>query len=187
MAAGATAYVSFFVEEPEPEPQSIGRRDRTPPPSDKAEQEMEAQTPASEPNEGIEGEMPFEAELSGEALKPDPVAAPEPTGTTPAAPVQQTPSRPATPKPQATPNPPEEAPAPELPPVAIRIISVPFGIPVLVDGKPVGRTPIQNLLLSPGSHVLLFQDGENSIRHEIQVTADGKSSWKYIQTERKVR
>ena len=60
-------------------------------------------------------------------------------------------------------------------------------IPVLVDGKPVGNTPISNLSLSPGPHVLLFQDGENALRKEIMVTPDGKALWTYLQAEHKVQ
>jgi hypothetical protein len=194
LAAAATVYVSFFAEDPDAEQpfQTNARRGEALPAPGEIEQAAETQ-PAEDIPQGnaveTEGapstnETP---ESPGTNAITNRVPTSEPAASPPSPSTQSSPPQIARTPTQPTETSSEEAAAPDMPPVAIRINSVPFGIPVLVDGTPAGRTPIQNLLLAPGSHVLLFQDGENSIRHEIQVTPDGKSSWRYIQTERKVR
>ena len=85
------------------------------------------------------------------------------------------------------PEPVVEAPVVDTDPVTVKINSQPFGISVLVDGELVGSTPIPSLSLEPGPHILLFQDGEHSIRKEIVVSPTGKTSWKYFQAEQKIR
>ncbi len=194
LAAAATAYVSFFAEDPDAEEplQTNARRQATLPSPSEAEQEAEIQPAEDIPQDNsVETEGASPTDETPESPETDAsssiVPAPAPTASTPSAPVQPSPPRVATPPSKPIEPSPEEASAPDMQPVAIRINSVPFGIPVLVDGTPAGRTPIQILPLDPGSHVLLFQDGETSIRYEIQVSPDGKSSWRYIQTERKVR
>ena len=184
VAAGATAYVSFFIEKTDPQAPRQGQRANL----TVTTAEPEETTQGSSSEEDSEVATAVEAEASGQL--------PEPTAETSTAdqeetvrPTPKAERQPTASRPIQTPvaSPVTAAPPVDETPVAVRINSAPFGIPVLIDGKPAGRTPIQNLPLTPGTHVLLFQDGENSIRHEILVTPDGKSSWKYIQTERKVR
>jgi serine/threonine protein kinase len=95
-----------------------------------------------------------------------------------------------------TPSPPVARPAPRLStpqpkvvlePVPVRINSKPFDIPVFIDGKAVGNTPLPNLLLDPGPHVLLFKDGEKTLRKEIMVKPNGKDFWIYLQAEHVVQ
>jgi serine/threonine-protein kinase len=89
------------------------------------------------------------------------------------------------PVPQTTPSQPVEEAA--VVPVKVRIASRPLGIPVLVDGKPVGKTPLFNLVLDSGPHVLLFNDGERTLRKEIIVRPNGKQFWTYLQAEHTVQ
>jgi serine/threonine protein kinase len=90
------------------------------------------------------------------------------------------------PIPQTTPSQPVEEEAAVVP-VKVRIASRPLGIPVLVDGKPVGKTPLFNLVLDSGPHVLLFNDGERTLREEIIVRPNGKQFWTYLQAEHTVQ
>jgi hypothetical protein len=99
------------------------------------------------------------------------------------------PSERAEPSPAVTQPRPALAPEPPPPaePVSIKFNSQPFGISVFIDGVDIGKTPIQSHMLEPGTHTLLFQDGEHSIRQQIVVSPTGKSSWKYFQAEQRIR
>jgi serine/threonine-protein kinase len=112
-------------------------------------------------------------------------AAPEAAPTTP---VETT--APTTPvaKPAVAEDPPQPVEAEAVTvPVKVRISSKPFGIPVLIDGNPVGKTPLFNLILDSGPHVLLFNDGERTLRKEIIVRPNGKLLWTYLQAEHTVQ
>ena len=108
--------------------------------------------------------------------------APDPVAEAPAPPEAAI-SKPAVlPSPPPTPEPP-----PAAEPVSVKFNSQPFGIPVLLNGINIGKTPIQSHMIEPGTHTLLFQDGEHSIRQQIVVSPTGKSSWKYFQAEQRIR
>ena len=72
-------------------------------------------------------------------------------------------------------------------PVAIRIASMPMGLPVFVDGRAAGATPISGFMLKPGRHKLVIKDGGKTIKKTIRVKADGKNFWKYVQADGKIR
>jgi hypothetical protein len=72
-------------------------------------------------------------------------------------------------------------------PVPIRVASMPMGLPVYVDGKPVGSTPLSGLMLTPGKHKLLIKDGTKSVKKTIRVKAKGANKWKYVQADGKIR
>ena len=72
-------------------------------------------------------------------------------------------------------------------PVPIKVASMPMGLPVFVDGRPVGSTPLSGLMLKPGKHRLLIKDGSKSIKKTIKVRAKGPNKWKYVQTDGKIR
>ena len=72
-------------------------------------------------------------------------------------------------------------------PVPIRVASMPMGLPVFVDGKPVGSTPLSGLMLTPGKHKLLIKDGSKSVKKTIRVKAKGANKWKYVQADGKIR
>ena len=137
--------------------------------------------------------QPVQAEATAE---PEQEEAPEEPAldsrevSAPAAPAQAS-SAPAE-APQATATaqpsspPPSEEPPPAAEPVSVKFNSQPFGIPVFVDGVNIGNTPKKHML-EPGTHTVLFQDGEHSIRQQIVVSPTGKSSWKYFQAEQRIR
>ena len=62
-----------------------------------------------------------------------------------------------------------------------------MGLPVFVDGKPVGSTPLSGLMLTPGKHKLLIKDGGKSVKKTIKVRAKGQNKWKYVQADGKIR
>jgi len=176
LAALGTVYVSFFQTADPPVADREAMRERA-----KAKAELEALL-ASEANQDlVDAETPDEPGLELDPDEPGLEVAPS---EAPAPPKSKAASLPFT-DPTPTLEPPVAA--EHLEPVSVRISSKPFMIPVLVDGKPVGNTPISNLSLSPGPHVLLFQDGENALRKEIMVTPDGKALWTYLQAEHKVQ
>jgi len=123
---------------------------------------------------------------------PDPVTeqAPYPT------PVETVDPRPPTPRPApidiptAAPDPvePELPPEPEVAvePVEIRLGSLPFGLVVYLDDRPLGETP-QVLEVDPGAHVLRFEDGEHRFEATIQVAADRENRWTYDRTKDELR
>ena len=71
-------------------------------------------------------------------------------------------------------------------PVKVRINSKPFGITVQIDGKATCETPGCNLDLLPGKHVLLFKDGDQEVRHTIDVKSGGKALWVYSRMDQSV-
>ena len=72
-------------------------------------------------------------------------------------------------------------------PVSIKVASMPMGLPVFVDGRPVGSTPLSGLMLKPGKHKLVIKDGSKSIKKTIKVRAKGPNKWKYVQADGKIR
>jgi hypothetical protein len=72
-------------------------------------------------------------------------------------------------------------------PVPIKVASMPMGLPVFVDGRPVGSTPLSGLMLKPGKHKLVIKDGSKSIKKTIKVRAKGPNKWKYVQADGKIR
>jgi len=72
-------------------------------------------------------------------------------------------------------------------PVAIRVASVPMGMPVFIDGKPAGSTPLSGLKLTPGKHKLVIKDGAQKVKKTIKVRAKGRNFWKYVQADGKIR
>ncbi len=71
-------------------------------------------------------------------------------------------------------------------PVRVRFASVPMGMPVFVDGRPAGSTPLA-MMLTPGKHKLVLKDGSKSVKKTIKVKATGKNFWKYVQADGKIR
>jgi serine/threonine protein kinase len=88
---------------------------------------------------------------------------------------------------EAATAPAEPTPPPPAEPVAVRIASVPMGLPVFIDGRPMGSTPISNVTLTIGTHTLVIKDGDRRISKRIRVTAGGSNFWKYIQAEGRIR
>ncbi len=98
-------------------------------------------------------------------------------------------AKPAEDKPKAEAKPAE--PKPKQPktsaaPVKVKLVSSPFGIAVMVDGKSYGKTPTA-VELSPGQHTLLFVDGESSIRKTVTVKAGEENKFTYRRTEGAIR
>jgi hypothetical protein len=153
-----------------------------------AQAEAQAQAQAEAQAEAVVAMLEAQAEADAEAeavvamLEAQAEADAEAQTEEQAAPQAQT----VTARPLANPTQAAQIAAPEQPtdaglPVLIRILSSPMDIEVLVDGNPVGRTPVRDLELSQGEHVITFVDGENSIRETIIVTEGGKTRWKYLQ------
>ena len=78
-------------------------------------------------------------------------------------------------------------PAASTKPVAIRINTKPFGIPVSVDGGPPQDTPLTGLELKPGKHSLRFLDGDSPFEATITVTSEGKKLWTYKKMNRSIQ
>ncbi len=78
------------------------------------------------------------------------------------------------------------APAPSAEPIKVRFGSVPFGLMVYLDGTLVGKTP-KTAEVTPGTHVLMFVDGERTQREEITVEPGGKTIWTYNTTRGNVQ
>jgi serine/threonine-protein kinase len=131
-------------------------------------------------------ELPTEPEFSTVPLME--VAAPAPAPTV-------TPSPPRALRPESQEPPPvevaqvkEEAPAekaapPPALPAMVRIASIPFGVPVQVDGKSVGKTPLKDLELMSGPHTLTFLDKDQSVEREVQVLPGNKNLWTYRRSD----
>lgn len=144
---------------------------------DQANETIQTRTEPQPP----EIEEPVTADEVEEVVLETPPA-PDPVAEAPALPEAAI-SKPAVlPSPPPTPEPP-----PAAEPVSVKFNSQPFGIPVLLNGINIGKTPIQSHMIEPGTHTLLFQDGEHSIRQQIVVSPTGKSSWKYFQAEQRIR
>jgi serine/threonine protein kinase len=101
-------------------------------------------------------------------------AAAVPEVTQPATPAPTTPAIPAAAQPTAT-------------PIPVRIASMPMGLPVFIDGRPMGTTPVSNAVLSPGTHRLVIRDGDRNISKRIRVVAGGSNFWRYVQAEGRIR
>jgi hypothetical protein len=71
-------------------------------------------------------------------------------------------------------------------PVEIRIGSLPFGLQVSVDGRPLGETP-QVLRILPGPHVLRFEDGEHHFEASVEVVSDQENRWTYDRAKDELR
>jgi hypothetical protein len=85
--------------------------------------------------------------------------------------------------PAATPSPPPVEPGaveatsePGLP-LPVRIASVPFGVPVAVDGVPKGRTPVIGLALQPGPHTFRFGEGDEAVEFQVRVAMGAENLW----------
>jgi serine/threonine-protein kinase len=134
----------------------------------------------------VADELPTEPEFSAVPLME--VAAPAPAPTV-------TPSPPGALRPEIQEPPPvevaqvkEEAPAekaaaPPAVPAMVRIASIPFGVPVQVDGKSVGKTPLKDLELMSGPHTLTFLDKDQSVEREVQVLPGNKNLWTYRRSD----
>ena len=131
-------------------------------------------------------DLPAEPEFSAEPI-PD-VAAPAPVPTaTPASPRA---IRPEVQKPvpvEVAPGkeeaPAEKAPPPPAEPAMVRIASIPFGVPVQINGKSVGKTPLKGLELMTGTHTLTFLDKEQQVEKEIRVLPGNKNLWTYRRSD----
>jgi serine/threonine protein kinase len=140
--------------------------------------------------------VPVPAAVEPEPVEPEPVE-PEPVEPEPVEPEPVEPAAaPPSPAPAPEPAPPREplvadaeldallvdeggsVPIAGGPPIKVRFGSVPFGIPVYVDGELIGKTP-KTAELPPGEHVLMFVDGERSKRQTIRVEPGGKTIWTY--------
>jgi serine/threonine protein kinase len=154
--AGA-GYLAQRASTPAPEPAEI--QPEPPPP----EPEPEPEPPPPEP----------EPEPEPEAIQPEPPR-PRPAPIVPAASVD-----PATPEPEPEPDVVAE-------PVEIRIGSLPFGLQVSVDGRPLGETP-QVLRILPGPHVLRFEDGEHHFEASVEVVSDQENRWTYDRAKDELR
>jgi len=95
-------------------------------------------------------------------------------------------AEPATVKPAPKPAKKSTPPPAAAAPVRVRLASMPFGIAVFVDGKSVGKTPVATQL-APGTHKLLFVDGEDSIRKTVTVRAGEENKFVYRRAEGAVR
>lgn len=89
--------------------------------------------------------------------------------------------------PAPTPSPTPAAAQPTATPIPVRIASMPMGLPVFIDGRPMGTTPLSNAVLSPGTHQLVIRDGDRNISKRIRVAAGGSNFWRYVQTEGRIR
>ncbi|MEE2751513.1 MAG: serine/threonine-protein kinase [Myxococcota bacterium] len=89
------------------------------------------------------------------------------------------PAQTAAPRQSAPPKAKPAAPKASKEPVKVRLNSSPFGIKVLIDDETTCETPACNLSLVPGKHVLVFKDGDNEVRHVIDVQPGGKTLWTY--------
>lgn len=95
----------------------------------------------------------------------------KPTTVTPGTPTQAgtgtatAPVSPSTPAPQANPDPPQNDPRPvaaSKDQVKVRIVVVPWA-EVYIDGKYQGRTPLQDIVLTPGRHRLRLVNKEKDL------------------------
>jgi outer membrane biosynthesis protein TonB len=131
-------------------------------------------------------DLPAEPEFSTEPI-PD-VAAPAPVPTpTPASPSVL---RPEVQKPspvevavERVEAPAEKAAPPPAEPAMVRISSIPFGVPVEVDGKSVGKTPLKGLELMTGTHTLTFLDKDQQVEREVRVLPGNKNLWTYRRSD----
>ena len=119
---------------------------------------------------------------------PPPDEEPEPAVTA-AVPAQETQPAPSTTSTKTTTA--RRTPAPEPPtesatPVSVRLSSIPFGIEVYVDGKSRGKTPV-TIDLTPGTHTVMYLDGEDTLRTEVDVQATGGNLFNYVRAEGKLR
>jgi hypothetical protein len=62
-------------------------------------------------------------------------------------------------------------------PLPVRIASVPFGVPVAVDGVPKGRTPVIGLALQPGPHTFRFGEGDEAVEFQVRVAMGAENLW----------
>jgi serine/threonine protein kinase len=178
LAAVGTAYVVFTQDSDLPPPTTAAQ----------GKADLGQALPAADSIPKTDPEGTLDANSLTE--KPAPELTPIPVKATPTPPPKAAPKaqvkQPAPTVPNSLPANPTQ-PSRLLEPIKIRISSKPFGIPVLVDGKPVGETPLSNLALTPGPHVLLFNDGERTLREEIVVKPNGKVFWTYLQAEHTVQ
>ena len=77
----------------------------------------------------------------------------------------------------------EEAAPPPAEPAMVRIASIPFGVPVEVDGKSVGKTPLKDLELMTGPHTLTFLDKDERVEREVRVLPGNKNLWTYRRSD----
>jgi serine/threonine protein kinase len=124
------------------------------------------------------GPTPPEPEPSPPQQEPEPAMEPAPLPPAPSpaasapAPVTSKPASAPTEAPELTEArlPDEPTAAPE--PLEVRLGSLPFGLQVSLDGRPLGETP-QVLEIAPGPHVLRFEDGDHHFEQSGQVVQTG--------------
>ncbi len=81
---------------------------------------------------------------------------------------------------------PRPSPSAQAVDVSIKLFSSPLGIPVSLDGKSIGKTPIK-VTVKSGAHIVVFHDGDKAIRKTITVSAGQKTRWKYQQASGSVK
>ncbi len=164
---------------------------QTPPTAVVADPEPPPSQPPTEPEGGPEAdpeELPATADASPNGVTPaappeDDRDPPVPSTTTNSPTNTITSSAQTTTPTQSEPTP---APAPSAEPIKVRFGSVPFGLMVYLDGTLVGKTP-KTAEVTPGTHVLMFVDGERTQREEITVEPGGKTIWTYNTTRGNVQ
>ncbi len=176
----AIAAVAVYVFRPQP----VVEENRQAVPAQEVRKAV--QPPAPEP--AAEATPTAEAVAAEPAAKEPAPAEPKPAkAATPAA--KPAPASTAKPKPvsKASPTPAADpAPKPAGTPAKVKLVSAPFGIAVLVDGKSVGKTP-KVVELSPGSHTLTFVDGESNIRKTVTIKAGQEHKYTYRRAEGSIR
>ena len=119
---------------------------------------------------------------------PKPAPAPQTAPAAPApAPIPE-PTSAAAPAPDATPT--VATPAPTAGAAAtgqrsVRLLSFPFGADILLNGQPVGRTPLK-LELPPGRYPVRMTSGEQEAWFVVHLEADGPTAWCYKFPDRSV-